>query len=47
MACKHKWILICANCEAEDGDDVYECEKCGDDKYESMENKIKESKSNK
>ena len=39
--CKHKWKLVCPNCDAEEGDDVYECTKCWEDKYVSMEEKLK------
>ncbi len=44
MKHKHTWILLCVNCEEEDGDDVYECEECGEEKYITMEEKLKEAK---
>ena len=31
--CKHEFKLICAMCCVEDGDDVYECIKCGEEDF--------------
>jgi ribosomal protein L37E len=31
--CIHVWKVICAMCCVEDGDDVLECERCGEESY--------------
>ena len=29
----HEWTIVCANCDEEDGEDVFECANCGEEDY--------------